>query len=1069
MTQTPSPRKRVQNLRSFTVQILHCKTKSIVGTGFVVSEEGLIVTCAHVVVAAGVNPRLGKRIPSCWELLRQSFFDSANVLTEDMTVEINVYFPQAHDPRQRTQTAIVGCCFHDSDDDVVLLKLKSALLPEGVQVAIVETASDSVCYSTEHRFKSFGYRRLSSYQGLPADGIIIDFCDPPNDRVLKFNPLVLKSQQIDSGMSGAAVLDLVRDKVVGIIAETSDITSGADRDTSFAVDCEVVLRLFSDSESLLEPLLLESKSDGFGKLNRETELAGEDSLSQVKLTAIPPENSSLSHTYLTYAPITLREWVGRKAFLIQLSQDWLDPNCLITGLIGFGGEGKSSLARRWIDDLFQSNLSQPDGVFWWGFYEHRNLDEFFEQLLKYLVPEIRTNQFPSNNAKVSVINAALSSRKCILVLDGLEILQHQNGDEFGLLTSFDLKTWLRSFAEGSHQSFCLITSRAPLLDLIDFTTYNHREVEHLSDEEGVELLQNLGLQAADEATLLSLVQQWNGYALVLNLIGSYVTNHCKGNLHCLNTDQFCAIAEEEPKYAKVSRVLRRYDDHLKLEERLFLNVFSAFRLPVPKEALKLIFSLINTSGALQALEKAEIINALVSYRILKYNPQAEEYTAHPLVRDYYLQELKRNTEWLQEVHRKVVDFYLSSVKETPKNPTINDLRFLIEAVHHYCQAGDYEEAYSILWERIYQRQRWVLTRQLGAYEVASAIVSEFFPNGNIAEQPLLKNSKNIIAMLGEAGHLQKNLGNLQHALSLYSRCIDSCLKNVEIFGAASNYIDLSGIHSSLGNLDDSLRTIHQAVVLATHIRNKKHRRLDRLNIDLNAKLGWFSFLSGDLSTAGRCFQIAEKLERKVTRTRLQQKRFLYGTNGIYHAKFLQKLNKVKEAWKITWENLDICEKNYWQSETGWCHCVLGDLFASNGEVELAQEHYDKAILIARSINHKIGLITALSTRGTWLARQGDSQAALSDLREALDYAVMSNYRLCEIDIRIGLSWANISLGNETEAIKEVERARKLSETTGYFWGSKGVEEVLAKIEDEQLSIQKSIDSNSQSIEAQNSD
>ena len=46
---------RLQPIRDFVVQIRHTSTDAIVGTGFA-AREG-IVTCAHVVRDAGVDPR----------------------------------------------------------------------------------------------------------------------------------------------------------------------------------------------------------------------------------------------------------------------------------------------------------------------------------------------------------------------------------------------------------------------------------------------------------------------------------------------------------------------------------------------------------------------------------------------------------------------------------------------------------------------------------------------------------------------------------------------------------------------------------------------------------------------------------------------------------------------------------------------------------------------------------------------------------------------------------------------------------------------------------------------------
>src|SRR3712207_3891666 len=100
----------LQDLRSFTVQIRHPATDEIVGTGVAVAADGRIITCAHVVNAAGVSP------------------------TGDDGAELGIYFPEMLGPpqagRQREvihqaarRRAVVHACFAQYDDDVVLLRL----------------------------------------------------------------------------------------------------------------------------------------------------------------------------------------------------------------------------------------------------------------------------------------------------------------------------------------------------------------------------------------------------------------------------------------------------------------------------------------------------------------------------------------------------------------------------------------------------------------------------------------------------------------------------------------------------------------------------------------------------------------------------------------------------------------------------------------------------------------------------------------------------------------------------------------------------------------------------------
>jgi hypothetical protein len=152
----PDNNVRLQNLRDFTVQI-HNDADQIVGTGIAVSMDGKIVTCAHVVQAAGIEPR------------------------NPNGAEIGVYFPQVRGGEEKNRKAIVAKYFPNYDDDVVLLQLtgsSSPLAPE--QIAVLGAADKS----DRHEFRSYGYRPLPPYVGGWADGIIMGCVDCPPNRNL---------------------------------------------------------------------------------------------------------------------------------------------------------------------------------------------------------------------------------------------------------------------------------------------------------------------------------------------------------------------------------------------------------------------------------------------------------------------------------------------------------------------------------------------------------------------------------------------------------------------------------------------------------------------------------------------------------------------------------------------------------------------------------------------------------------------------------------------------------------------------------------------------------------------
>jgi tetratricopeptide (TPR) repeat protein len=1016
---------RLQNLREFTVQIRDANDQ-IVGTGIAVSTDGKIVTCAHVVRAAGVEPR------------------NAN------DAEISVYFPQVRGGEEKSRRATIAKYFNDYDDDVVLLQLKdpSPLAPE--QIPVLGTASSS----EENPFRSYGYRRLDQYIAGWAHGTIQGCVEAPEGFNIQCEPVQLESSQINSGMSGSAVLDMTRNLVVGIVSETwfPDLST-KDRDTAWAVDGRVLnlepLGLPLQDVSLPLKPAPEPKTDEETK-QQVIELA-QSTVAERRIGA----NISWNN-----APAILHEWTGRKHLLMRLTEDWNDPKKRVTGLIGFGGEGKSSLVRKWVDDLLKdSSQQQPDGVFWWGFYENRSVDEFLEAALNYMSGgRVDPRQIQSSNLRAQIIGAMLGTGRYLFVLDGLEVMQHQEGDQYGLLQSTDLRDLLTFFARPEHQSFCLITSRAPVLDLMDYTTYTHRDVERLSDDDGRTLLQVLGVKGSD-TELNKVVADWGGHALTLSILAAYLVDRYDGDIKHLA--DIPVPTADEPRYERVHRLLRRYDEHLTQEEREFLKLFSVFRLPVQESAFEKVFvPLLNKmseqkpKGIVARIFGSKIDNAdpasgissivkrLVTYRIIRHDEQEKAYTTHPLIRNHYFALFtKGDPSQEKTAHEQIKDYYLSIAGDTPEYPTLDDLKPLIEVVHHACKAGAYSDANQIRRERIYQDDRSVLIRQLGAYETDLALLLEFFPAGDISGEPLVDTSNGKYIILNNIGFDLIALGRLSDASQLFQRAILVATDINDWRNVSVSYNNLADLNVSLGKLDASAEAARQSLNFALRVEDKE---VKRNSIKWQA---WANHLLGNLQTASDDFAHAEILEQEIY-SQLNI-RYLYSLRGIQHADHLRRMGQLDYARRVADANLRICVNQHWPRYIGMSHRVLGDIKSDLMNYASTRAHYDSALKIARSISDRAMLIEVLMTRGRWQAKHiKDANAAFSDLNEALGYCIESGYRIYEADVRVALAWAYLANDEKENAKQSAERALQMSNEMGYYWGKVDAEEVLERIKAE---------------------
>ncbi len=175
------------------------------------------------------------------------------------------------------------------------------------------------------------------------------------------------------------------------------------------------------------------------------EIYGRKELLRRLLSVYWPRTSALERgqkiapSKLRHVPATL---FGREKELALLDAAWDDPGTHVVTLVAWGGVGKTSLVARWAADLAARDYDGAD-YFDWSFYSQgtreaggASADVFVAAALKFFGDAEMAESVASPWDKGARLAQLVARRPALLVLDGLEPLQHPPGPLAG-----ELKRW----------------------------------------------------------------------------------------------------------------------------------------------------------------------------------------------------------------------------------------------------------------------------------------------------------------------------------------------------------------------------------------------------------------------------------------------------------------------------------------------------------------------------------------------------------------------------------------------------------------------------------------------------
>jgi len=399
---------------------------------------------------------------------------------------------------------------------------------------------------------------------------------------------------------------------------------------------------------------------------------------------------------------------GREAELRLLNDALHGGEASVAAMIGPGGQGKTAIVQHWLESLTR-DLERIDGLFLWSFYRGKDSDLCLRHLLAYAEGQ---DSPPDLSASwcVDKLLPRLRSERWAIILDGAEVVQHEQGAWFGRFLHPELGRLVEELASESMPGVLVVTSRFAMPTL---ETRRHARLVSLSTLDPASargLLQSMGVTG--ETNDLDAAASTAGFhAKAVELLGTWLATFREGNA---SAHEDIPPVEEQgasDEEAHVLRVLTAFRRTLAPESQDILALATAFRQPPRQPMLLQYLASEPTRRFLHASRGrtytpfaergsewlASEIDRLVKLRLLErvglsLVSTADDPTvvldAHPLVRRGFDDVLGETAESRAGFLRGRPD------RRAPAN--LQEAREEVELFHAYCDAELWNEADSTL-------------------------------------------------------------------------------------------------------------------------------------------------------------------------------------------------------------------------------------------------------------------------------------------------------------------------------------------------------------------------------------
>ncbi|HKS22865.1 MAG TPA: DUF4062 domain-containing protein [Thermoanaerobaculia bacterium] len=708
---------------------------------------------------------------------------------------------------------------------------------------------------------------------------------------------------------------------------------------------------------------------------------------------------------------------GREALVQELNtwvSDLTSPD-RVWSLVAAGGTGKTAVAEQVVANMKPGEAN----VLVWSFYEQPNADAFLRECNQLFLGE---EEGPAGGRLERLERGLRDGRPHLIVLDGLERVQEDagGGRVRGELSDHSLKLLLRALANGLGRARALVTSRYPLIDLEDWKNRGYRDtpLDDLSPEAAVAVLRGWGVVGDDEA-LRAAAEQVGCHALSVAVLGSYLRSFAGGRIEAVNDFDLDAVTGEDPRAAKLARVLAYYAERLPEDERELLARLSVFPRGVTIELLDVLVDAGGEIAGILLNAKPRLVALLGRLRarglVFQYpSDDAITWTAHPFLRERFRELLGCPAEQVFDVVARALGAGLEKRPDTkPSDPaTLDRYERLIEATR---LSGREEEAFDLFKFGMgsFAHLGWVL----GEYERGYRILTAFSATGQPEDLGVTMELRERSHLANTVAVFAECLGRLAEARAI--RRLDNDWRKLiaEPIRTSIALQNSSFMAFAMGRLTEARRLAGEALNEAEAASDASEKR--------NA-LAYRAIAAHALGhmAARDDFAAATALEGEP----------LYSLRGSQYARYHLDVGNLAAARELADNGLATARNNRWNFDVPRFNALLA-------RIDLAEAgnptfYLDEIRAWTSRTGEMEWIIEAHLLTARYFLARGDTQAALGEAESGLLHAVACGYGLLRIELLVALARIRLAWPDPPKAIQAAREALDLAAhpDCGYAWG-----------------------------------